>query len=414
MKHLLVFALSILICASPAAAERSSKRKSASDASLGSLNAAERELLAPHLARGPVVLTEFSNRESELPAIIFASYIEAPAADVAALIASPKKYPSFMRALDTIKVESRHKNMIAYKWTWQLSLFSMTGRNVMNIHPAPKSPTQPLRIDVRSTEGDMGKGRMVWRISPRGRNASTVVFSSRIDLRDANYIASQMASGGNSVNRSINIMLASVMLLGTKKQAEKNAGHAPAAPQGIVGLRRPTVDFAALQKLLRRGDLVLMDLKGNSLQQVAVVGRSGAKVEKMRRLMVDPEEFGKSLVQGSKAKILERTAKGIRFKWGIPIPLIGVGGVMTLRPSKGVIAVDGESGSLSEGQWRFDTHRYPSGEAGLIGWAKFDPANSSKLVRRVIAGNYHFSHGLAVATQLMVVRSLRSRARRFK
>ena len=414
MKHVFAFALSLCLVTSHAHAKRSKLAKSAGDARIGTLSTSERALLAPHLARGPVVLTEFRSRESELPAVIFAANIEASAADVAQLIANPKNYPSFMPALDTIKIENRHQNMIAYKWTWQLSLFSMSGRNVMNVHPKPKDQNRPIRIDVQSTEGDLGKGRMVWRVFPRGPSASTVIFSSRIDMRDANYIASQLASGGNSVNRSINIALASVMLLGTKKRAEENSGHRQATPNNIVALRRPKVDFVALHKLLRRGDLVLMDLQGDKLRQVAVVGRSGARVDKMRRLMIDPEEFGKSLIQGSQAKVIERSGNNVQFKWGVPLPLIGVSGVMSLRPSPGVISVDGVSGSLSEGQWRFDTYRYPSGEAGVIGWAQFDPADSSKLIRRVIAGNYHFSHGLTVATQLMIMRSLRARARRFK
>ena len=86
-----------------------------------------------------------------------------------------------------------------------------------------------------------------------------------------------------------------------------------------------------------------------------------------------------------------------------------LGGQMMLRPSPTVIAVDGVSGTLSKGQWRFDTHRYRGGEAGVIAWAGFDPADSPKLIRKLIAGNTYFSHGFVAATQLGVMRSLRTR-----
>jgi hypothetical protein len=152
-----------------------------------------------------------------------------------------------------------------------------------------------------------------------------------------------------------------------------------------------------------------MDLDGETMQSVTVVGRSGSSVSRVRRVMLDPEVFGQSMLHGNCAEIVERTSEGIRFEWEIPIPLIHVGGEMILRPSPTVIAVDGISGTLSKGQWRFDTHRYRGGEAGVIAWANFDPADSPKLIRKLIAGNTYFSHGFVAATQLGVMRSLRTR-----
>jgi len=101
----------------------------------------------------------------------------------------------------------------------------------------------------------------------------------------------------------------------------------------------------------------------------------------------------------------------VKFDWEIPIPLLHVGGQMVLRPSASVVAVDGVSGTLSRGKWRFDTHIYRGGEAGVVAWAHFDPADSPKLIRKLIAGNTYFSHGFVAATQLAVMRSLRTRVR---
>ena len=167
----------------------------------------------------------------------------------------------------------------------------------------------------------------------------------------------------------------------------------------------------ALKKLLARGDLVFMELDGATMQRVTVVGRAGASVERVRRVMLDPEQFGQSLLHGTCAHVVDRSDAGVRFEWEIPIPLIHVGGEMILRPSPTVIAVDGVSGTLSKGQWRFDTHRYRGGEAGVVAWATFDPADSPKLIRKLIAGNTYFSHGFVAATQLAVMRSLRTRVR---
>ncbi len=395
----------------PAVAESRTERVDASRARLGTFSERERTLLAPYLDRGPVVLTEFRNRQTDLPAVIYAARVEAPARTVAGVIAHPQEYPSFMQALESVSVKSVRGNMMAFDWSWGVTLFSMTGHNVLTSYPA--DPARGYRYDIRTTGGELGIGRVVWRIYPDGTERSLVVFSSRLDMRNANYITRQLASEGNAVNRTINVAVAAVTLLDIKAEAERRAGSITKKAKRKP-LTRPKVDMSALSGMLRRGDLVLMDLDGDTLQQVAVVGRAGASIGRVRGVMLDPEVFGESMLHGSCAEVVEESAKGVRFKWEIPIPLLHVGGEMILRPSPTVVAIDGISGTLSKGRWRFDTHRYPGGEAGVIAWASFDPADSPKLIRKLIAGNTQFSHGFVAATQLAVMRSLRTRVRRLR
>ncbi len=377
----------------------------ADDAPLAGLTLADLDALAPELARGPVLHAIFRPDHREVPEIALAVRVNAPAARVAEIVASPQRYPSFMPALDEVTVESQQGMQLAYRWRWQIALFTLTGRNTMTVFPA--HPTRGHRIEVRSTGGDMGRGRISWRITPDGPDRCTLVVAMRLDMRDANYLANQLASGGISVQRSINVVMASVMALGTKERAEQAATTAMAEP---LALTRPPFDPERLRSLLERGDLVFLELEGNRLARVSVTGRMGTGLERTRAVMNDPEEFGRSLVFGSSAHVVERGEHDVVFAWGIPLPLVGIEGRMRLRPGDGEIAVDGVSGSLRNGQWRFDTHVCPSGEAVVFGWARFDPAEASRLVRRVIADDRTFSHGLAIATQVMIVRSLRQRA----
>lgn len=407
MRSFLTVFVLLLTWSSAALAENQSGKVDATVARLGGLDPEERTLLLPYLSQGPVVLTEFQNRQTDLPAVIYAARIEAPAETVAGVIGNPREYPRFMRALAEVDVKSVKGQMMAFDWTWGVTLFSLTGHNVMTTYPGDS--TKGYRFDIRTMGGDLGIGRVMWRVYPEGPKRSLVVFSSRLDMRDANYITRQLASEGNAVNRTINVAVAMVTLLEVKAEAERRAGTFHAGKIPSQPLRRPQVDMKALRGLLGRGDLVFLDLDGDTLQSVAVVGRSGASVERVRRVMLDPEEFGKSVLHGSCAEVVERSSAGTRFEWEIPIPLLHVGGEMVLRPSPSVIAVDGISGTLSKGQWRFDTYRYPGGEAGVIAWASFDPADSPKLIRKLIAGNTHFSHGFVAATQLAVMRSLRTR-----
>ncbi len=395
-----------------ALAESRTERVDASRARLGTFSQSEREVLAPYLDRGPVVLTEFRNRQTDLPAVIYAARVEAPARVVAGVIAHPQEYPRFMQALESVNVKSVRGDMMAFDWTWGVTLFSLTGHNVLTAFPA--DPERGYRYDIRTTGGELGIGRVVWRIYPDGHERSLVVFSSRLDMRNANYITRQLASEGNAVNRTINVAVAAVTLLEVKTEAERRAGAGNAKKAKRKPLTRPAINMQALAGMLRRGDLVLMDLDGDTLHRVAVVGRAGASIGRVRRVMLDPEEFGQSILHGSCAEVVEHSEEGLRFEWEIPIPLLHVGGEMILRPSPTIIAVDGISGTLSKGRWRFDTHRYPGGEAGVIGWATFDPADSPKLIRKLIAGNTQFSHGFVAATQLAVMRSLRSRVHRLR
>jgi hypothetical protein len=409
----LLIAMVVLVSWVPIAfAEHKTGKVDASVARLGTLNAEERTVLAPYLAKGPVILTEFQNRQTDLPAVIYAAELFAPAETVAEVVGNPSAYPSFMAALTSVDVKSTNGNMTAFDWTWGVSLFSMTGHNVLTHYPG--SPEAGYRFDIRTFGGDLGIGRVVWRIYPDGPRKSVVVFSSRVDMRDANFITRQLAKEGNAVNRTINVAVAMVTLLEVKTEAEKRAGSYVGASFPPKPLVRPQVDMNRLKKLLARGDLVFMDLDGATMQSVTVVGRSGASVGQVRRVMLDPEVFGQSLLHGTCAEVVERTPAGVRFEWEIPIPLVHVGGEMMLRPSPTVISVDGISGTLSRGQWRFDTHRYRGGEAGVVAWATFDPADSPKLIRRLIAGNVYFSHGFVAATQLAVMRSLRTRVRRLE
>lgn len=394
--------------------------RSASSAPLHGLTSAELAVLAPDLDRGPVLYTRFRPDQREMPEIVFATRVNAPAAAIAEIIAQPERYPEFMSALDEIEVESRRGPQLAYRWRWRIALFTLTGRNAMTV--MPPHPARGHRIEVRSTGGDMGLGRFSWRVHPDGPSRATLVLASRVDMRGANYLADQLASGGIAVQRSINVALASVMALGTKARAE--AAHAAAGASAGAAtptepeLTRPPIDLERLGPLLVHGDLAFLELDGDALVRVSIAARMGTDLAHTRAVMEDPEQFGRSLVHGSTARVIERDDDGVLFEWGIPLPLVGIDGRMRLAAgrsssediSEGVIAVDGVSGSLRSGHWRFDTHVYASGEAAVIGWARFDPSEASRLVRRMLAGDVALSHGLAMATQVMIVRSLRLRA----
>jgi len=388
------------------AARAQAQATGAQDAPLDLLNLEERRLLSPALDRGPVLLVD--RLPEDLPAIVLAARVHATPAQVTQVLTHPEVYPRFMPALDRVRVNSRQGAQLAYDWSWRLSLFTLRGQNVMTVLPG--SARRGYRVDVRATGGDLGVGRMTWRVHPDPAG-SLVVFASRLDMRDANWVSGRLEEGGRSVNRTINIALATVMLLGTQREAERVAGFARSPAVGEApAMTTSDMDLDALTPLLARGDLAFFHMRGDTLDDVAVAARLLTPEEPAQRVLSDPEAFSRSLMHGAHAEVLEQSGESTLFGWGVSLPLIGVSGRMRMARRDNVITIDGVSGALAHGRWRFDTHRFPSGEGCVFGVGRFDPAETSSLVRGLIGDDAFFSHGLAAGMQIMVVRSLRVRS----
>ena len=394
-----------------ARAERSRRPKNASEARLGMFTARELSLLEPFIEQGPVALIEFKG-EAELPAIIFAALIHAPAKDVAHVLTDPGSFPDFMPALDKVEVLSRSAQRINYAWHWQTTLFAMEGQSVMTVLPPPEGqPQRGYRIAVDNLEGDLGTGRMMWRVTPHDRDTSLVVFSSRMDLRKANWVTRQLNSGKRSINRTINIALSWGMLRGIARAAETKTVGVPLTPKRKA-LSAPPVNTRKLAALLNRGDLVFIDMRGEELQQVATVGRMFRSYKSMHKVMQDPTLFGPALVPGAFVDILDKKDNQIDFRWGIDIPLIGTGGQMRFEDRGSFFTVEATKDALKGGAWHFVPVNLPWTEGAVITYGNFDPATASWLVRAFISSNSDLSHGIVIGSQVMVTRAIRSRTRK--
>jgi len=264
---------------------------------------------------------------------------------------------------------------------------------------------------MQNVGGDLGRGRMLWRAYPLENERSLLVFSSRIDMRASNYLTRQMASAGNSINRSVNISLAFMMMMSVRDEVARLRGGQSLIPAELPTMHEPEINLAALAPLLARGDLVALEESQGSTQQLTVFSRTWRSPQVVWPVMTNPDVFGQALVQGSRARVLERDDTSALFEWSIPIPMVGSEGRMRLEHQPNLVQVDGVSGHLSDSAWRFRLHRLPWGEAAIIGWSRFDPADASWVLSTLIEGTPYLRGGLAVAGKVMIVRSLRSRLR---
>ncbi|MDD9972275.1 MAG: hypothetical protein OXR73_38880, partial [Myxococcales bacterium] len=379
---------------------------------LRGLGARELSVLEPHAANGLVALVEFANTsEDKLPAINVMTMVDASHQRVLTTVSQPEKYPHFMNTLSRVAVVKRDASATVYDWGWDMAVFRLGGRNIMRVYrDTTPEARRGHRVTVDNQSGDFGTGRMTIRILPRGRQ-SLLVLSLRLDLRRANYIARQAAQAARSVNRSANMALGYTMLMSFKRRAEGKAVAGTLA--NLAGpISRPAVDERSLWPLLARGDVVISHMRGDQLIQTSVFGRVEQKVGLVRHIMLDAEAFGSALLPGSSAEIVARRDNLTVFDWDIDIPVIGLAGRMQLRDETPLVSVDALDGALSGGRWQF--HTTPVGDTATLvsSWANFDLRKSNWLLQRIVSADPFLSHGMNAAGEVMLLRALRSRARK--
>lgn len=406
----LICAIVVLISA---ASVRAESRKTPYDARrdrIDGLTKGELAGLAPLIEKGPVALVEFADMNADqLPAINVALRAGVSAEQLTKLIVDPANYPHFMPTMDSVKVLARTQGAIVYEWSYDLAVLKLRGRNTMTIYRAPPGREAATRITVDSDEGDMGRGRFVIRVHPETPKSSLLVVSMRLDLREANYVARQMAKAARSINRSANLALTMSMALHLRREAERRAGVKP-VPVTLRGLDKPSYDVRVLGPLLSRGDLLFFDMSGEQLNQVSVVGAIDQSIEKVQETMRDANSFGSALVPGSAAKVVSQVDNVTTFDWNINLPLVGVSGRMRMLDQAPRVAIDAESGALQGGRWLFELASLGPKVTLVTGWARFDFSNSTWLLEKILSADQFFGVGMTGASEVMLVRALRSRA----
>jgi hypothetical protein len=377
---------------------------------LDGLSKDDLQRLGPQLAEGPVALVEFADQAANrLPAINIALPVHASAELVTRIVADPASYPRFMPVLDRVNIVGKHDNSIVYDWAFDLAVLQMRGRNVMTLYPAPKGhPELASRITIDSEQGDLGRGRFLFRAHPRG-DSSLLVVSIRLDLREANFVARQVAKAARSVNRSANVALAFSMALHLCSEAERQAGFAR-APVARHDLHKPQIDLGQLAPLLNRGDLVFLDATGAQLDQIAVVGAVAQPAAKVGGVMRDAKAFGSSLVPGSKAEVIAHEGAVTTFDWQIQLPLLGVSGTMRMTDQAPLMTIDATEGALAGGRWKFELATVAPEATLVTGWARFGFNDSTWLLEKLVNADPYLAHGMIAASQVMLLRAIRSRS----
>lgn len=410
LSALLCGLLGLLYCSSAWAKE--GKQHDARTDPLRGLRGLELMVLAPYLETGPVALVEFAdNSRNELPAINLATYVDAPADRIVDLISHPNDYPKFMKTIDTVKMVGKQGATLIYDWSWKLSLFRLRGRNAMTVYRPPVGREKKgYRVTIDSNNGDLGQGRVLMRIVPVAKTRSLLAISARLDMRKANYVVREMAVASNSINRSANILISCSTLFSLQREVERRVGYT-SNKANHHEFAKPRLALDKLKPLLARGDLLLFDMQGSRLNQITVIGRISVGKVTVEDMMRNVRAFGTALVPGSFVEVVSYQQGRADFDWGIDLPLVDVKGRMHLRQEGDVIAIDATSGALSGGRWRFEAIPLSKQSSIVVGWTSFGMENSTWLLEYLISVDPNLGHGLSAAADIMLMRSLRHRAK---
>lgn len=369
------------------------------------LSKSQRELLAPHLSAGPVLLVDFA-RKPALHGLHLVMHVNASADRTFHMVADPKNHRRLLPLLQKVSVKDRKGLSQGYSWSGRMALMNLQGTASVVALRSPK-PSRAHRIDMRHLTGDLGEGRTLWRIYPTSKGTCTVVISSRIDLRDANYITRTLGRGKRGMNRSMNITLLVMMGLEAKRHVETNTVmHTESHPELTVA------HTTALMPLLVRGDLLFLRLHHDQLERLETLAYQGTDRNRVEKVLHDPMEFMPYLMPGAYAKTLTSTAEQTTFKWGMSMPLIGTSGVMRLLDRGPGVVVQALSGALEGGWWRFEPHCINGGITVLHANARFDPTKVSWLLQAIVGNSAPLKYGIAAGSHIMAVRAVRSRVHR--
>ncbi|MDH5676160.1 MAG: hypothetical protein OEZ06_28835 [Myxococcales bacterium] len=412
MRGRYVVLLAAILWASPLGAQARPEYDPSADRLQG-LNRRDIGQLEPLLSSGPVALVEFADTDGdELPAVNLLTEVHASAEALLALAERPAGYPRFMGTLDEVEVHKSKGPATLYDWRWEMGVLTLEGENAMTVYkPPPSRASAGYRITIDSHSGDMGHGRSLIRILPRGDKRCLLAMSMRVDLRRANFVARSVARAARSINRSANMALTYGMVLGLKREAERRAGYRPPqSPQ--APLAKPALDPRALLRFMMRGDLIWMQMSGDRVDQLTVYGVVQRPVDLVREVMLDANAFGSSLMPGSSAEVLSQKDGVTDFAWKIDLPLIGLSGRMSLTDKNPLVSIKATDGALEGGQWNFETLPLGQHATLLTGWARFDLRRSNWLLKSLLSADAHVGHGMTAASEVMLVRAVRSRVRK--
>ena len=89
---------------------------------------------------------------------------------------------------------------------------------------------------------------------------------------------------------------------------------------------------------------------------------------------------------------------------------VGVSGQMQLLHEGKKMSIEATQGALQGGRWWFELTPVAPEATLVTGWARFDLDNTTWLLEKLVSADAYLGHGMIGASELMLMRAVRSRA----
>lgn len=368
---------------------------------------ADIEAMGQLLERGQVALIE-SNARGWLKQVTVVSRIRAPVATVFRVVSEVQHYPEFLHNFSRIDVRSRQGQSVGYDWDWRGVVFDFHGSNTMSLMP-------PRRIDVLTTQGDLGNARFIMDFRPAPNDETILAITLFCDPRSANWAARQLVRANPSMLHAMNLSVGIVFVMGIRGRAESPGGRGVVGAPGRGGgdlTGFADVDTARLAPLLRRGELALVETNAHrGLRQATVFGQVAAEPDRVRAVVQDPARYPSFISNVESVDVVSRTGGITTYDIELDFPIFDVESRLEMSADpQGRVLVEGRQGDMRGGRWRWELLAAPGGGAVATYGGYNDMRRTGWLMRRLVALEPYFDHALNVSSKLVMVRAVKRRA----
>lgn len=275
------------------------------------------------LESGDVIWMECDGAGQFQQASVFSS-LPGSAAQASAIVSDPSQYKAMSPSVDSIEVHETKGSRTTFTSTVRIPFGSIT--NVIAL-----DRVGPERVDTRFVGGDLKTGQFRWSFVPGTERRSSVIYSLKTDVREANWMIRQLTRirpetqhGGNAGTGLITVWGLKRVLLG--QDPSKAAGlpspwaktpvELPLKLTAASGSGGPSSqDWSQLTPFLSRGPLIQVEsAPGGRLKRVTVFALAAAPAARVYEVVAHPEDYSSRVSNVSGVEIVKRTASLVEYR----------------------------------------------------------------------------------------------------
>ncbi|MBI4821922.1 MAG: hypothetical protein HY791_37030 [Deltaproteobacteria bacterium] len=177
---------------------------------------------------------------------------------------------------------------------------------------------------------------------------------------------------------------------------------------GEIESRSSLIQPEALEPLLARGDLALIETTGEQLKQVLLLAPVNAPPDQVFDLLMNVEEYPKFVATIGSTLVLRRGGPMLEYRWKLDVPLINLQGTRVQRGRRpNLVEVRFSSGNFEGSRERWELYPLEGGKRTLVACYRALETSTGGLVIKTLASlEPTFPAALSVASSFVHLRSI--------